>query len=126
MTKDRDGETAFTLTLQTREQHIRRERATSNICSNQALCALTACIYLSLMGKSGLKKVAELCLQKSNYLKKKIGSTFSAPTFKEFVTDIKTEGIELSQFYPKLKEKRLLSVTEVYTKEILDRLIKNR
>ncbi len=114
-TVDLDGKRAFTLTLSTREQHIRRERATSNICSNEALCALAACVYLAIMGKQGMKKVAELCLQKANYLKKKLGNqTFSAPTFKEFV--VKTDkkiGLDLEKFYPELKGNRLACVTEL-------------
>ena len=114
-TVDSDGKRAFVLTLSTREQHIRRERATSNICSNEALCALAACVYLAIIGKQGMKKVAELCLQKANYLKKKLGnSTFSAPTFKEFV--VKTDkkiGLDLGKFYPEFKGQRLVCVTEL-------------
>jgi glycine dehydrogenase subunit 1 len=111
-TLDLDGKVGFTLTLQTREQHIRRERATSNICSNEALCALAACVYLSLMGKKGLKKVAEISLQRANYLKKKFGSPFSAPTFKEFVSKTK-DGIPLGKYYPELKDYSLICATEM-------------
>jgi len=111
-TLDIDGKVGYTLTLQAREQHIRRERAASNICSNEALCALAATVYLSLLGKKGLKKIAELCLDNTEKLKKKHGALFSAPTFKEFVTKDKI-GLPLKEFYPELKDRYLACATEL-------------
>jgi len=111
-TVDVDGKIGYTLTLQAREQHIRRERSASNICSNEALCALAACAYLSLMGKNGLKRIAEICLKNSTRLKKKFGSPFSAPTFKEFVSFSK-EGLLLKDFYPELPDYSLICATEL-------------
>lgn len=127
-TVDLDGKRGFVLTLSTREQHIRRERATSNICSNEALCALAATVYLSLLGKTGLKKVAELSLQNSNYLKRSLSpDKLAFPTtrsFKEFV--VKTEkpiGLDLAPLYPKLTGYRLICVTELASHRQLDELL---
>ncbi len=138
LTTDSQGREGLVLTMQAREQHIRREKASSNICSNQALCALAATVYLSLMGRDGIKQVAELCLQKSHYLAERLGPAFKSPFFKEFVyktkkptaqvlDDLKQKGIiaglDLGRFYKQLEGHLLISVTEKRTKEEMDLLI---
>lgn len=144
-TADSSGRKGFCLTLQTREQHIKRERATSNICTNEALAALASTVYLSLMGPEGLKEVGRLCLQKAHYLMKTlcglkgVDRAFSAPFFKEFV--IKTPvspsklnkkllregiigGVDLGTVNPNQKNHWLLCVTEKRTREEMDRLVR--
>jgi len=141
-TVDVDGKPGFVLVLQTREQHIRREKATSNICTNQALIALNTAIYMSIMGKEGIKEVATQCLQKSHYLAEKIKTIkgfdllFDKPFFNEFAVQCPIESEELLKI---LCEKNflagislrnegydnglLIAVTEKRTKEEMDTFV---
>lgn len=143
-TVDSEGRRGFVLTLATREQHIRREKATSNICTNQSLCALAVTIYLCLLGKKGLRMLAEQNFAKAYYTAEQlraipgIRTPFAGPHFNEFAVQIPGDagnlledllrekiigGLQLERFYPELKNHLLVCITETTSKAAIDRMV---